>query len=241
IDLVSATRTHPDLRLGASPRATLQLVRAARAYAALDDRDYVLPDDVQDLAVPVLAHRLLPPPEAQVERWRPEQVVTDLVTRLRLRPRRARPAPRRGARARAAAAVHAGGGPDALPAGVRPAAGPAAGAGRPGVARRPAAGERVAAAERAAHGGGPGAVRARRAGPVRPRPDRAARQARARLPDPLGRARTLPGGAADRAAGRPVRDGRAGPLVQPLRHAHGDARAGGAAVGAARRGVERRR
>ncbi|HLV71337.1 MAG TPA: MoxR family ATPase [Vulgatibacteraceae bacterium] len=82
IDLVSATRTHPDLRLGASPRATLQLVRAARAYAALDDRDYVLPDDVQDLAVPVLAHRLLPTPEAQVERRRPEQVVTDLVKRL---------------------------------------------------------------------------------------------------------------------------------------------------------------
>ncbi|WP_141974296.1 AAA family ATPase [Actinomadura hallensis] len=82
IDLVSATRSHPDLRLGASPRATLQLVRAARAYAALDDRDYVLPDDVQDLAVPVLAHRLLPTPEAQVERRRPEQVVTDLVERL---------------------------------------------------------------------------------------------------------------------------------------------------------------
>src|SRR5690606_9333891 len=82
IDLVSATRTHPDLRLAASPRATLQLVRAARAYAALDDRDYVLPDDVQDLAVPVLAHRLLPTPEAQVERRRPEQVVTDLVKRL---------------------------------------------------------------------------------------------------------------------------------------------------------------
>ncbi len=82
IDLVSATRSHPDLRLGASPRATLQLVRAARAYAALDDRDYVLPDDVQDLAVPVLAHRLLPTPEAQVERRRPEQVVTDLVKRL---------------------------------------------------------------------------------------------------------------------------------------------------------------
>ncbi|WP_243713211.1 MoxR family ATPase [Actinomadura sp. 6K520] len=82
IDLVSATRSHPELRLGASPRATLQLVRAARAYAALDDRDYVVPDDVQDLAVPVLAHRLLPTAEAQVERRRPEQVVADLVKRL---------------------------------------------------------------------------------------------------------------------------------------------------------------
>ncbi|TMR05493.1 MoxR family ATPase [Actinomadura soli] len=82
IELVAATRSHPDLRLGASPRATLHLVRAARAYAALDDRDYVVPDDLQDLAVPVLAHRLLPTAEAQVDRRRPEQVVADLVRRL---------------------------------------------------------------------------------------------------------------------------------------------------------------
>jgi MoxR-like ATPase len=75
IDLATATRTHPDLRLGASPRATLQLVRACRAYAALDGRDYVIPDDVQALAVPMLAHRLLPAAEA-------EQVVADLVERL---------------------------------------------------------------------------------------------------------------------------------------------------------------
>ncbi|WP_119729809.1 AAA family ATPase [Thermomonospora amylolytica] len=89
IDLITATRRHPDLRLGASPRATLQLVRAARAYAALDDRDYVLPDDLQALAVPVLAHRLLPTAEAQLERRLPEQVVADLVNRLPV------PAPRR--------------------------------------------------------------------------------------------------------------------------------------------------
>ncbi|WP_395106022.1 AAA family ATPase [Actinomadura sp. SCN-SB] len=82
IDLVTATRNHPDLRLGASPRATLHLVRAARAWAALDERDYVLPDDVQELAVPVLAHRLLPTAEAQVERRHPERVVADLVSRL---------------------------------------------------------------------------------------------------------------------------------------------------------------
>jgi MoxR-like ATPase len=60
VSLVAGTRTHPDLRLGASPRATLHLVRACRAYAALDGRDYVIPDDVQALAVPVLAHRLFP-------------------------------------------------------------------------------------------------------------------------------------------------------------------------------------
>ena len=65
VDLTTATRRLADLRLGASPRATLQLLRAARAQAALAGRGYVLPDDVQDVAVPVLAHRLLPAPEAR--------------------------------------------------------------------------------------------------------------------------------------------------------------------------------
>ena len=85
VDLVNATRTHPELRLGASPRATLQLVRAARARAALEEREYVLPDDLQALAVPVLAHRLLTTAEAQVERRRPEQIVSELVARLPVR------------------------------------------------------------------------------------------------------------------------------------------------------------
>ena len=52
VDITSATRRSPDLRLGASPRATLHLVRAARAHAALEARDYVIPDDLQTLAVP---------------------------------------------------------------------------------------------------------------------------------------------------------------------------------------------
>ena len=60
VDLTTATRTHNELALGASPRATLHLVRAAKAAAALQGRAYVLPDDVRNLVVPVLAHRLLP-------------------------------------------------------------------------------------------------------------------------------------------------------------------------------------
>ena len=84
VDLVGATRASADLRLGASPRAGLQLVRAARARAAMSGRDYVLPDDVQDLAGPVLAHRLLPTAEAQVLRRTPEAVVADLVDRTPL-------------------------------------------------------------------------------------------------------------------------------------------------------------
>jgi MoxR-like ATPase len=84
VDLVGATRSSSDLRLGASPRAGLQLVRASRARAALDGRDYVLPDDVQSLAVSVLAHRLLPTAEAQVARRSPEAVVSNLVERTSL-------------------------------------------------------------------------------------------------------------------------------------------------------------
>ncbi|MCL6521953.1 MAG: AAA family ATPase [Firmicutes bacterium] len=64
-ELVRATRTHPAVELGASPRATVALARAARARAALAGRAYVLPDDVQALAVPVLAHRLRLLPEAE--------------------------------------------------------------------------------------------------------------------------------------------------------------------------------
>jgi MoxR-like ATPase len=79
VDLVRSTRVHPDLRLGASPRAGLHLLRAARAHAALDGRDHVLPDDVQALAVPVLAHRLLPTADAQLARRTPQAVVAELV------------------------------------------------------------------------------------------------------------------------------------------------------------------
>jgi MoxR-like ATPase len=79
VSLVEATRRSPDLRLGASPRAGLQLLRAARATAALAGRDHVLPDDVQAMAVPVLAHRLLLTPDAVLARRDAQRVVTDLL------------------------------------------------------------------------------------------------------------------------------------------------------------------
>ena len=84
IRLVAATRTSPELRLGASPRATLHLLRAGRARAALDGRDFVIPDDMQALALPVLAHRLLPSAEAVVTRQPPEQVLAAIVDRVPL-------------------------------------------------------------------------------------------------------------------------------------------------------------
>lgn len=59
LEIVTATRSHPDIYLGASTRAALGLYRAAQAKAILDGRDYVVPDDIKDLARPILAHRLL--------------------------------------------------------------------------------------------------------------------------------------------------------------------------------------
>jgi MoxR-like ATPase len=84
ISLADATRRAPELRLGASPRAALQLLRASRARAALSGRDYVIPDDVQALAIPVLGHRLLPTSQAIQDKQLPEQVVARLVSDLPL-------------------------------------------------------------------------------------------------------------------------------------------------------------
>jgi MoxR-like ATPase len=80
VALVEASRRSPHLRLGASPRAGLQLLRAARASAALSGRDHVLPDDVQALAAPVLSHRLLLTADATLGRRSAEQVVAELLS-----------------------------------------------------------------------------------------------------------------------------------------------------------------
>jgi MoxR-like ATPase len=64
VRLANATRHHPDLSLGASPRATFALFRASQAHAALSSRDYVMPDDIKTLARPVWQHRLLVRPES---------------------------------------------------------------------------------------------------------------------------------------------------------------------------------
>ncbi|MEO3825146.1 MoxR family ATPase [Actinomadura sp. B10D3] len=66
VRVVAATREHPDLRLGASPRASIALLRAARVRAAAAGRSYIVPEDVKALAVPVIAHRLIVTPEAEL-------------------------------------------------------------------------------------------------------------------------------------------------------------------------------
>jgi MoxR-like ATPase len=82
VDITEASRSHPDVFLGASPRASLFLLRAARASAASQARDYVIPDDIKNLAVPVLAHRVLLSPEAQMRGASAEEVLGSLLDQV---------------------------------------------------------------------------------------------------------------------------------------------------------------
>jgi len=79
VDLATATRRHGSIALGMSPRATLSLQRAARARAAAAGRNYVTPDDVKALAEPVLGHRLLLSPEAQLQGLGPARVLDEIL------------------------------------------------------------------------------------------------------------------------------------------------------------------
>ena len=79
VALSTATRRSPELRLGASPRATLHLVRAAKAWAAISGRDYVIPDDLHTLAPSVLAHRLLPTVEAAMNGRGPGEILAGIL------------------------------------------------------------------------------------------------------------------------------------------------------------------
>jgi MoxR-like ATPase len=82
VDLVTATRTHPQVVLGASPRGSLYLMHAAQATAALAGRTYVLPDDIQRLAGHVLAHRLILRQETRHKAEFAEAVITEIVGRV---------------------------------------------------------------------------------------------------------------------------------------------------------------
>jgi MoxR-like ATPase len=79
VDIVSATRDHPDIYLGASPRGSLALFAATRAWAALQGRDFVLPDDVKLLAEPTLAHRLIISPSARIKNIAARDVIEDTI------------------------------------------------------------------------------------------------------------------------------------------------------------------
>jgi MoxR-like ATPase len=82
--LVQATRTHPDLALGASPRGSLALYKTSQALAALQGRSYVIPDDIKKLAPLTLTHRLILKPESQLRGRTPHSVLADILQRVSL-------------------------------------------------------------------------------------------------------------------------------------------------------------
>lgn len=79
VQVARATRRHPEIELGASPRATLALYWASQAWAAIHGRDFVLPDDAKQLAPHVLTHRLMISPQAQLRGRQPDELVADIV------------------------------------------------------------------------------------------------------------------------------------------------------------------
>jgi len=81
-DIVRATRDHPAIQFGASPRGSLGLMRAGQAMAALRGRDYVLPDDIKSLARPVLAHRLILKEEDRLRGENPEHILESIIQRI---------------------------------------------------------------------------------------------------------------------------------------------------------------
>ena len=78
-NIVANTRVHPALQLGASPRGSIALLKAAQACALLSGRDYVLPDDIRRMALPVLSHRLILTPEARMKGISAQQVLSQLL------------------------------------------------------------------------------------------------------------------------------------------------------------------
>jgi MoxR-like ATPase len=82
VDLVRATRERPSISYGASPRAATMLTTAARAFAAMQGRDFVLPDDIKALAIPALRHRLVLAPGAEIEGLTTEQVVRQIIEQV---------------------------------------------------------------------------------------------------------------------------------------------------------------
>ena len=82
VAIVEATREHPAVRLGGSPRAGIAILRLARAWAYLEGRSYVIPDDVKAVAVPALIHRIILKPEYEVEGVTPARVVNEVLEKV---------------------------------------------------------------------------------------------------------------------------------------------------------------
>jgi len=83
-DVVQATRRHPQVSVGASPRAAVFMLRMAKAIALLEGRDFAVPDDVKKFALPILRHRLILKPEAEIEGSSTDDVVSDILSTVKV-------------------------------------------------------------------------------------------------------------------------------------------------------------
>lgn len=79
VDIVEATKKHPKIQLGGSPRAAISLFTASKALALTEGRDYVIPDDIKELVLPVLIHRLILKPEAELEGLKEEVLIEEIL------------------------------------------------------------------------------------------------------------------------------------------------------------------
>jgi len=82
VSIVSATRNHPFLYLGASPRASLALMHASKALAILRGKDFIVPEDIQELALPVLRHRIILSPEKEMEGLTNDEVIRQIIRKI---------------------------------------------------------------------------------------------------------------------------------------------------------------
>ena len=84
VDIVGQTRKHPDITLGSSPRGSLSLYRASQAWAFYNNRDYVLPDDIKKMVIPVLSHRIILKQEAKLKKVNPEDILNAIVNKIHI-------------------------------------------------------------------------------------------------------------------------------------------------------------
>jgi MoxR-like ATPase len=221
VDLAAATRGSAEVRLGASPRATLQLLRAAKAWAALGGREYVLPDDLQFMLVPVFAHRMLLTADAHVSGRTAAEVITDVGRRVTIpntvgSGRRACPCGSAAVRPRRASVARAD---------REPAQGRAAPRGRRRECRdAPDDLEPLAAADRLAHARGPTARPDARQRPLRARRTVQQGEPHRRLPDAAPAPRPLPRRPTTHPPDRSVPSRRRAPLVHRDQRDHRRAR-----------------
>jgi MoxR-like ATPase len=84
VNIVEATRNNEKVTLGVSPRGTLHLYKAAKAWAFINDRDYVIPDDIQELCVPILSHRIILSSAAKIKNITPEMIVKEAIESVKV-------------------------------------------------------------------------------------------------------------------------------------------------------------